>query len=174
MRAGLGVSVVGCGPVWADMGKGGQRWAGLDESDWLGGDGWHGQWVDVGMRAGLGLSVGGCGAVMGKGGRKWVGLDESDWSGGDGWHGYWIGVGMRAGLVVGRCGWVHRLVIPLEMLSKYIFIFFCWATRHNLIYFLFTRYITASFPTKTEPLSHWISPSVTERKTFERRRTPDH
>ena len=31
MHAGLGVGV--CGQVWEDMGKGGQRWAGLDESD---------------------------------------------------------------------------------------------------------------------------------------------
>ena len=33
MRAGLGVGVGGCGQVWADMGRGGQRLAGLDGSD---------------------------------------------------------------------------------------------------------------------------------------------
>ena len=32
MRAGLGLGVDGCGQVWADMGKAGQRWAALD---WL-------------------------------------------------------------------------------------------------------------------------------------------
>ena len=32
MLAGLRVGVGGCGQVWADMGKGGQRWAGLDRS----------------------------------------------------------------------------------------------------------------------------------------------
>ena len=32
MRAGLGVVVAGCGQVWADMGKVGQRRAGLDGS----------------------------------------------------------------------------------------------------------------------------------------------
>ena len=33
MHAGLGVGVGGSGQVWADMGKGEQRWAGLDWSD---------------------------------------------------------------------------------------------------------------------------------------------
>ena len=33
MRAGLGVGVGEYGKVWVYMGKGGQRWVGLDESD---------------------------------------------------------------------------------------------------------------------------------------------
>ena len=33
MLAGLEVGVGGCGQVWADLYKGGQRWAGLDGSD---------------------------------------------------------------------------------------------------------------------------------------------
>ena len=33
MRAGLGLGVGGCGQVWADMSKAGQRLAGLDGLD---------------------------------------------------------------------------------------------------------------------------------------------
>ena len=32
MHAGLEVAMGGCRQVWADMGKDGQRWAGLDRS----------------------------------------------------------------------------------------------------------------------------------------------
>ena len=39
MRAGLGLGVGGCGQVWAYIGKGGQRQAGLDGLDRSGGDG---------------------------------------------------------------------------------------------------------------------------------------
>ena len=48
MRAGLGVGVDGCGKVWTDMGKGGQRWSGwMGQTDRAGMGDMASGWVQV-------------------------------------------------------------------------------------------------------------------------------